>query len=710
MMSRASFPTSFRLTTSNKLWSLSVFRLNKIDGFKLASILKNFFFYYFLFTLKAIVTHWHFYICKLNTVLEIFFFKTTKNLFSVRETYFLRKHSFRRKRKVIFLKRRRPYTARSLYFSILHDYPYQFFYFRRRSRFGAQRIQFQLQARLRRNFKRFKKKKFIKKRLTRICAALGFKKLVFGLTNRKFMTKNTINRNLLLRKLIKPYFLFFNKQTKTYINSLRSQKIFLLTSIARRKNSFFFLVQRRFPLLHYLYFNLRYLTWKFIFKKLHFSLLPFQFYNKLVLLLNNNKTSCFSRVNFIKSYYTQNLKSKNRLLKSSLKTFFFHKKIKQRGSKFSAIGLSLPKISIFTRYTRKRLWRQKKNYNRYHWNSRFLRRHRKNFSNFYKRSRNNQNRLFSRRYLKFTLIKFIKKKKRKFKIRLSCRKLKKFFITLKFLVSWPLSISYSSLIKNFTYLLNRYFSKKHYTSIHNIFYFFSYLSSRFSFTILSRSILTITNIKKVNARKTLLVQSAFYSKYFLQQHHVLSRLSFFKQIKKWLLLKQLIFKLSAETSTILNFPVQVKLIPIFTFLNSAWKFFSVRLLKWSHINLVVPKKIKFFMDKLIFIFLVGFKFKNFFIFMKYLVSFFKQFRKRQQIIRRVFRILTLEGLFSLNNLVGWRLSINGKLNRRPRAKSISWYRGQYPTLQNTDLQILLSERHLITDFGSYMFRFWLYWY
>jgi hypothetical protein len=109
-------------------------------------------------------------------------------------------------------------------------------------------------------------------------------------------------------------------------------------------------------------------------------------------------------------------------------------------------------------------------------------------------------------------------------------------------------------------------------------------------------------------------------------------------------------------------------------------------------------------------FLVSFKFHNFKLFMRYITQFFNKFSRNQKTARFFFKTLIASGLFRLKRISGFRLSVKGKMNRRPRAKVFQWYRGPKPPFQNLELQALYAARKVTTYFGSYMFRFWLYWY
>jgi hypothetical protein len=153
----------------------------------------------------------------------------------------------------------------------------------------------------------------------------------------------------------------------------------------------------------------------------------------------------------------------------------------------------------------------------------------------------------------------------------------------------------------------------------------------------------------------------------------------------------------------------VKVFSIVNFLSRPWYRYYKKIVSWA----ISTTKLKPFerpwLRWFLVIFLLGFKFKNFKLFVYQLTQFFYKLSRYQHIPRKFFKTLIRSSMFQLKRIVGFKLSIKGKMNRRPRAKLIQWFRNAKPKFQNLNTQILYSSRQITTYFGSYMFRFWVYW-
>ena len=74
----------------------------------------------------------------------------------------------------------------------------------------------------------------------------------------------------------------------------------------------------------------------------------------------------------------------------------------------------------------------------------------------------------------------------------------------------------------------------------------------------------------------------------------------------------------------------------------------------------------------------------------------------------LYRKILNEGFANLKYIKGIQFYFKGKMRKRPRAKRIIFFRNKKPALQNLKLYIHYASRSLITDFGAYTFRLWIY--
>jgi hypothetical protein len=181
-------------------------------------------------------------------------------------------------------------------------------------------------------------------------------------------------------------------------------------------------------------------------------------------------------------------------------------------------------------------------------------------------------------------------------------------------------------------------------------------------------------------------------------------------LKRWLLQRIFLLHLSLKLTLYLKTLSWIKVFSLLNFLTPAWDKYYNRILSWSFLTFRFKLHERKWLKQFFLTFLVSFKFHNFKLFMRYITQFFNKFSRNQKTARFFFKTLIASGLFRLKRISGFRLSVKGKMNRRPRAKVFQWYRGPKPPFQNLELQVLYAARKVTTYFGSYMFRFWLYWY
>lgn len=213
--------------------------------------------------------------------------------------------------------------------------------------------------------------------------------------------------------------------------------------------------------------------------------------------------------------------------------------------------------------------------------------------------------------------------------------------------------------------------------------------------------------KKFSLSSVKMLQYCLFRKYLSQQ-------SLIKNIhrKSKLRLNKKIFLLfiSLQLTLFLRIVCFSKIFSVLRFLNRSWYVYYRKTFRWA---VAVTKLKKFerpWLRRFLLIFLTSFKLKNFKLFIRHLTQFFHKLSRHQYIPRKFFKTLVKSSLFQLKKIIGFKLTIKGKMNKRPRARLIQWFRNYKPMFQNLDVQIVYSARQVTTYFGSYMFRFWVYWY
>jgi len=117
-----------------------------------------------------------------------------------------------------------------------------------------------------------------------------------------------------------------------------------------------------------------------------------------------------------------------------------------------------------------------------------------------------------------------------------------------------------------------------------------------------------------------------------------------------------------------------------------------------------PKDQLYLVKRIIFIFLLSFKFKNFSLFMRYLCFIFYKNTQKQRLVIHFYKRLLKSKLFVMRNILGIQFSLKGKMNRRPRARRIMFIRGRKPGFQNLNLRVYYAARQFLTHFGTYYMR------
>jgi len=97
--------------------------------------------------------------------------------------------------------------------------------------------------------------------------------------------------------------------------------------------------------------------------------------------------------------------------------------------------------------------------------------------------------------------------------------------------------------------------------------------------------------------------------------------------------------------------------------------------------------------------------------MRYLLLLFLKNYYRQFLVINFFKLLLQKGIlhYDRQKLLGIQFSLNGKMNRRPRARQILFFQTK-PPFQDIQLKVLYYTKQLTTVFGVYNFRLWLYGY
>lgn len=118
-----------------------------------------------------------------------------------------------------------------------------------------------------------------------------------------------------------------------------------------------------------------------------------------------------------------------------------------------------------------------------------------------------------------------------------------------------------------------------------------------------------------------------------------------------------------------------------------------------------------FLKRFNFIFFLSFKFKQFHLFLDYIKFLFIKFSRRQFVAVGFFKNFLKKGFLDFaKNLIGLQFSLKGKMNRRPRARRILMLKKSKPPFQDLQLKVLYYAKEVITYFGMFMFRLWIYYY
>jgi hypothetical protein len=166
--------------------------------------------------------------------------------------------------------------------------------------------------------------------------------------------------------------------------------------------------------------------------------------------------------------------------------------------------------------------------------------------------------------------------------------------------------------------------------------------------------------------------------------------------------------ISNRISIIMGFPVWTRSLPAFWVVSNSWNNFYRKVVRWVNYATFLHKSLNKILKRIMLIMIFSFRFRSFYRFMKLLGFLFNRHRRQQRVIRQFFRTLIKKSLFRFKRLLGWQLTLKGKMNRRPRARQLTWWRYQKPAFQNNTMQIIYSARSVTTDFGMYYFRMWIY--
>lgn len=209
-----------------------------------------------------------------------------------------------------------------------------------------------------------------------------------------------------------------------------------------------------------------------------------------------------------------------------------------------------------------------------------------------------------------------------------------------------------------------------------------------------------------------------YSTYLLVQKCVQSCYPTFIKFKKritilrdyrklsWFLISKLL--VSSRISQIVRFPVWVQVNNPFHLVAKPWQNFYKKVVRWAQYATFLHKRFKKILKRLMLILVFSFRFKSFYRFVKILGFLFNRHRRQQRVIRQFFRVIIKKSLFRFKRLIGWQLILRGKMNRRPRARQLTWWRYRKPALQDNTMSIIYTAREVVTDFGAYYFRLWVY--
>lgn len=107
-----------------------------------------------------------------------------------------------------------------------------------------------------------------------------------------------------------------------------------------------------------------------------------------------------------------------------------------------------------------------------------------------------------------------------------------------------------------------------------------------------------------------------------------------------------------------------------------------------------------------FIFLLSLKFKQFFLFLEYIKFLFLKYSRKQFIIMTFYKLFLRSNFFNyLANVVGFQFSLKGKMNRRPRARRILFFKKNRPAFQRLNLKIHYYAKQFTNYFGTFTVKF-----
>jgi hypothetical protein len=151
-MARSSFPVTFRLATTQKLWG-SVYRLDKKNSFKFLLVMKSFLYQYFI-KQHTFLFSFYFYPSITSYILEIFSSRISNIGLNTKDTLYVNFSRVRLKRRLFFFKRRKPYNRRYVaYVRKRINYPYATMYYLRKLR-----VRWWIRRLKKKNWKKFIKK------------------------------------------------------------------------------------------------------------------------------------------------------------------------------------------------------------------------------------------------------------------------------------------------------------------------------------------------------------------------------------------------------------------------------------------------------------------------------------------------------------------------------------------------------------------------
>jgi hypothetical protein len=186
---------------------------------------------------------------------------------------------------------------------------------------------------------------------------------------------------------------------------------------------------------------------------------------------------------------------------------------------------------------------------------------------------------------------------------------------------------------------------------------------------------------------------------------------FLKEKRKLLLSKYFQLFHSLKLSVYFGINMYCTFISCFSFFNKQLYKFYKKLRNMFIQQSKFRRTHSYLLSRLGFIFLLSFRFKQFSLFMRYLLLLFLKNYYRQFLVINFFKLLLQKGIlhYDRQKLLGIQFSLNGKMNRRPRARQILFFQTK-PPFQDIQLKVLYYTKQLTTVFGVYNFRLWLYGY